>query len=172
MIAILQEICKEKNVMKSEEDKEFYHDEEIGEGVRETLSLVVEILKGFDCKRVAGILEDYLHDDEELHCPIERVNERLDEYINKYLISDISSGIRMVKMGNVCMPLPAINKWETFEKYSYKDKRMEYRILFNATEGHPNMFANVVAIYYDEKERDKDIEKLLEMKLSTHTHLK
>lgn len=158
--------------MKNEGDKEFYHDETIGEGVRETFTLLVEIFKAYDSTRVARILEDYLSEDEELHSLIEEVNENLNNYINTYLVSDLNSGVKLIRMGNVCLPLPSINKWETFEKYSYKDKRMEYRILFNATEGVPNMFSNVVAIYYDEKERERDIEKLLEMKLSSHTHLK
>ena len=69
-------------------------------------------------------------------------------------------------MGNLYLPLDAIKKWTTEEGYSYMDSTLKYKLVFNAKEEHAGVFDNLVVSYNTEEERQKDIERLLEMKLS------
>ena len=59
-----------------------------------------------------------------------------------------------------------VKKWTTEEGYSYMDSALKYKLVFNAKEEHAGMFDNLVVSYNTEEERQKDIERLLEMKLS------
>ena len=104
--------------------------------------------------------------DEEEHFDNSALNEGLEEYIQKYLTRDLQGQKRMVRMGNLYLPLDAIKKWTTEEGYSYMDSALKYKLVFNAKEEHAGMFDNLVVSYNTEEERQKDIEKLLEMKLS------
>lgn len=138
----------------------------MNEEIRETLSTISIILQGLGTKIPVSLLNQFLSEDGENQISNSELNESLNEYIKEYLDKDVQSQSRIVKIGELYIPLPAIHKWQIDEKYSYVDSCLKYRIIFNATEGTPGPFNNIVAVYNSKEEREKDIEKLIEMKLS------
>lgn len=135
---------------------------------RETLTLISEILEGLGTRVPVELLYRFLEDspDEERHLSIEDLNEGLRNYLQEYICRDISTNTRVVKLGNIFLPLQAITKWTLEEKYSYLNNCPDYRIVLNSTEGHAGPWNNLVISYPTEEERQKDIEKLIELKLS------
>lgn len=135
---------------------------------RYTLKLLSTILHSFGSAMASGLVDRFLEDDpdEEKHFDNSALNEGLEEYVQKYLTRDLQGQRRMVRMGNLYLPLDAIKKWTTEEGYSYMDSTLKYKLVFNAKEEHAGVFDNLVVSYNTEEERQKDIERLLEMKLS------
>jgi len=132
--------------------------------LRETLTLLNVVLEGLGSRMVPDLINQFLNDENGISN--EELNEGIENYIKEYLDKDVQEGTRVARFGNLYIPLHAIKKWQMDEKYSYVDNCVKYRIIFNATEGTPSTFNNVIAVYDTEEERNKDIEKLVELKLS------
>lgn len=137
----------------------------------EELDLTIELLSGIfldiGVGKVASILKEYAERQKgDKPMSLSELNLNLKEYIAKYLVQDINNGSRMVRIGQLYLPLNAIKTWKTEDKYSYLESRMKYDLIINAKDQNPSVFDNQVMSYIDKEERRKDIEKLLEMKLS------
>ncbi len=137
------------------------------EETRLTLSLLSDIISSAGMGKAATILDDYLErldtDNEE---SISELNLNIEEYLRVYISKDVQTGARMVRLGDSYLPLNAIRKWSREESYSYLDSKPKYKLVLNSKESNPGVFDNVVVFYNTKEEREKDIEKLLEMKLS------
>ncbi len=136
--------------------------------IRITFSLLEEILQALGTHIPGDLINRYLEDglDEKEHFTNSDLNEGLENYIKEYLTRDVQTGGRMVRIGGLYLPLQAIKKWNLEEGYSYIDNSLKYKIVINAREEHAGTFDNLVASYDSKEERQKDIERLLEMKLS------
>lgn len=137
------------------------------EETRLTLSLLSDIIRSAGMGFAATILDDYLEKlDTENEESLSELNLNIEEYIKNFISKDVQTGARMVRLGTSYLPLNAIKKWNKEDGYSYLDSKPKYKLVLNSKESNPGVFDNVVVFYDTKEEREKDIEKLLEMKLS------
>lgn len=138
------------------------------EEVRMTLEFIEVILRRLGCTTPSTLIDKFLNPsgDEKDFLSNSDLNVRLADYIDDFLPLDVCNGARMIRLGNQYLPLGVISKWKTDEKYSYSKNEQEFRIILNETEGKTTRFDNIVAVYENESQREADIEKLIEMKLS------
>lgn len=133
-------------------------------GTNLTLNLVSEILQKVGMMTPTELIADYLAGKK--GCGLEWLNWELEQYIANVLAKEIPTGARFVKLENTYLPLNAIKKWEIVNKYSYSSNSVKYNLVINSTDQRPSVYDNVIIEYASADKRQKDIEKLLEMKLS------
>ena len=137
------------------------------EELRVTISLLSDIIRTAGMGVAATLLDDFVEKfGGEEEQSLSELNLNLEDYQREYISKDVQTNARIVKLGDSYLPLNAIKKWSREDSYSYMKSEPQYKLVLNSKESNPGVFDNVVVLYNSREQREKDIEKLLEMKLS------
>lgn len=134
--------------------------------LRTVFELLSNILKGLGTKVPSGLLDEFLKSQEgegDVQSLADLVYD-LEEYMESHFYNDTGAIPRIIRLENVFLPLNSIKKWKIIDHYNYKNNIMQYQIVLNETEGSPSAFDNLVVNYSNKEDRNKDLEKLIEMK--------
>ena len=137
------------------------------EELRVTISLLSDIIRTAGMGVAATLLDDFVEKfGGEEEQSLSELNLNLEDYQREYISKDVQTNARIVKLGDSYLPLNAIKKWSREDSYSYMKSEPQYKLVLNSKESNPGVFDNVVVLSNSREQREKDIEKLLEMKLS------
>ena len=138
----------------------------VNEDLKAVLTLLSIILKGLGTTIPSALIEKFLEEpeDEQEYMSLSELYEELRKYKETHYYNDAGLVPRIVKLGNMFLPLSQIKKWTIRDHYCFKTNEMQYQLLLNETEGHPGLYENLTISYPTIQERDTDLKKLVEMK--------